>query len=432
MSETRVEFDNVWKRFRRGHRPRALREVWPNFVQGTRQFLAGQRDRGELRTGEFYGLKGVSFDVRAGECLGIIGPNGAGKSTLLKCASRILRPNKGNVRVAGRVSALIEVGAGFHPDLTGRENVFLNGTILGMKRKEIAERFDAIVDFAGLSEFIDTQVKRYSSGMYARLGFAVAAFMQPDVLLIDEVLSVGDMSFARKCENKIREIVSGETTVLFISHNLAAVRAICDRIVVLSAGQVAFDGDPDHAIRVYHDLVGSETTAAEAHPDIERLRFSLLDAEGQPTGGVEPGAVVSLDAELVARRRIDDASLSIFLRDVNDNEVYACSMESVGVDPVDLKAGDTLRVRFRLSANLVPGIYWFGSALHGRGERDQATSTGRTCMEHTPNRQQLTVMGGSEVQGTANLFAACSASLDASSEAEAATASIASTVLEGS
>jgi lipopolysaccharide transport system ATP-binding protein len=280
-----------------------------------------------------------------------------------------------------------------------------------MRRREIADRFDAIVDFAGLAEFIDTPVKRYSSGMYARLGFAVASFMQPDVLLIDEVLSVGDMSFARKCEQKIKEIVSGETTVVFISHHLPAVRTICDRVLVLSSGKVAFNGNPDEAIRVYHSLVAGGESGGESHPDIERLRFSLLDAYGVPTATVEPGSVLTLDAELVARQRIEQASIGFFVRDTDDTEIYGCSMESVGVDPVDLEPGQSLRVRFRLSANLVPGMYGIGSMLHGRPASDHHTS-GRFGFEHTPNRQQLTVIGGAEVRGSANLFADCAATTE--------------------
>ncbi|MBX9652385.1 ABC transporter ATP-binding protein [bacterium] len=415
MNDVRVEFDNVWKLFRKGHRARSLRDAVPAMAAQCRNLLTGKRVERELGVDEFYSLQGVSFQVRSGECLGIIGPNGAGKSTMLKCASRILRPNKGSVRVAGRVSALIEVGAGFHPDLTGRENVFLNGTILGMKRKEITDRFDEIVEFAGMRDFIDMPVKRYSSGMYARLGFAVAAFMEPDVLLIDEVLSVGDMAFSRRCEKKIKEIVSGDTTVLFISHNLAAVRTICDRVIVLSRGSVLFDGDPDEAIRVYHSLVsGGEGVPAHGHPDIERLRFTLEDAYGSPTTNAEPGDVLTLDAELTARNAIEEASIGFFIRDVNDTEVYACSMESLGVEPMDLAAGETLRVRFRMSANLVPGSYGIGSVLHGRPSLDRKTSAGRICFEHTPNRQQLAVVGGSEVRGSANLFAGCIASVEPS------------------
>jgi lipopolysaccharide transport system ATP-binding protein len=417
MGEVRVEFDGVWKRFRKGVRAGSLRDATPAFAARFARWLRTPRPTDALRPNEFYSLKDVSFQVRSGECLGIIGPNGAGKSTLLKCASRILRPNRGAVRMKGRVSALIEVGAGFHPDLTGRENVYLNGAVLGMRRREIREQFDAIVEFAGLADFIDTPVKRYSSGMYARLGFAVAAFMKPDVLLVDEVLSVGDMNFARKCERKIKQILSGETTVLFISHNLAAVRTVCDRVLVLAGGRVRFDGDPDQAIRVYHDMVGGEENTGQAHPAVEKLKYTILDAYGSPTTGVPPGASATLDVALVARRRIDEAAVGFFVRDSDDAEVYACTMESLGVEPVDLAPGQTLRARFRIASNLVPGAYWIGSIVHGRPAGELAD--GRVCFDRTPNRQQLTVLGGSEVRGTANLFAECVASIDAPAELSA-------------
>lgn len=417
MSEIRVEFDGVWKRFRKGARAGSLRDATPAFAARLARWMRTPGTADALCSNEFYSLKDVSFEVRSGECLGIIGPNGAGKSTLLKCASRILRPNRGAVRIAGRVSALIEVGAGFHPDLTGRENVYLNGAVLGMRRREIREQFDAIVDFAGLAEFIDTPVKRYSSGMYARLGFAVAAFMKPDVLLVDEVLSVGDMNFARKCERKIKEILSGETTVLFISHNLAAVRTVCDRVLVLAGGRVRFDGDPDQAIRVYHDMVEGGENTGQAHPAVEMLKYTILDAYGAPTSGVAPGAVATLDVALVARRRIDEAAVGFFVRDSDDSEVYACTMESLGVEPVDLDPGQTLRARFRIASNLVPGAYWIGSIVHGRPAGEPAG--GRVCFDRTPNRRQLTVLGGSEVRGTANLFAECVASIDARAESPA-------------
>ena len=254
-----------------------------------------------------------------------------------------------------------------------------------MKRKEISDRFDGIVEFAGMAEFIDMPVKRYSSGMYARLGFAVAAFMEPDVLLIDEVLSVGDLAFSRRCEKKIKDIVSGDTTVLFISHNLAAVRTICDRVIVLSRGAILFDGDPDEAVRVYHSLVnGGEGVPGHGHPDIKQLRFTLQDAYGSPITNSEPGDVLTLDAELVAKNRIDEAGIGFFVRDVNDCEIYTCSMESLGVEPVNLDAGETLRVRFRMSANLIPGTYGIGSFLLGRPSLDRSTSAGRICSSTRP------------------------------------------------
>lgn len=207
--------------------------------------------RSELGEGDFWALKDVSFEVRRGEVLGIIGANGAGKSTILKLLSRILRPNRGVLSVSGKLSSLIEIGAGFHPDLTGRENIYLNGTILGMKMDEIRSRFDEIVDFAGLEESIDTPVKRYSSGMYARLGFAVAAHVEPDVLLVDEVLSVGDIGFQKKCLGKMEKVAGHGRTVVFVSHNVSAVRQLCPRTLVVENGSITFDGESIQAVENY-------------------------------------------------------------------------------------------------------------------------------------------------------------------------------------
>ena len=194
-----IEFNHVWKKFKKGEKFNSLRDAIPNLF---RSFSNGN----SLEKQEFWALQDVSFQITKGEVLGIIGPNGAGKSTILKLLSRIMKPNKGEMKINGRLSALIEITAGFHPELTGRENAYLNGTILGMRKKEIDAKFDDIVEFSGLREFIDTPVKRYSSGMYSRLGFSVAANMDPDILLVDEVLSVGDIAFQAKCAQKMREL----------------------------------------------------------------------------------------------------------------------------------------------------------------------------------------------------------------------------------
>ena len=218
----------------------------------------------------------MSFEVNAGEALGIIGPNGAGKSTILKLLTRILKPTGGHCEVRGRVGALIEVAAGFHPDLTGRENVFLQGAIMGMKRAEIARKFDEIVEFAGVGEFIDTPVKRYSSGMNARLGFAIAAHLDPDVLLIDEVLSVGDAAFQDRCVERMRELIERGIPLVFISHNLPAVLDLCTRAIVIDHGTVRFDGSPAAAIQEYRLVPWTKTAAqrrsggGERHPDRPR------------------------------------------------------------------------------------------------------------------------------------------------------------------
>jgi len=208
------------------------------------------------RREDFWALRDVSFEVQRAEALGIIGHNGAGKSTILKLLSRITTPTTGDIMINGRLSALIEVGSGFHPELTGRENVYLNGSILGMTRREINKKLDSIVEFAELRQFIDTPVKRYSSGMYVRLGFSIAAHLDPDVLLLDEVLAVGDASFQRKCIQRITELKKNGTTIVFISHDLRAVQQLCDRVILLKKGQIEADGDPAETIGLYQSLSG--------------------------------------------------------------------------------------------------------------------------------------------------------------------------------
>src|SRR3982751_5250944 len=200
----------------------------------------------------FWALRDVTFDVKEGEVVGLIGRNGAGKSTLLKILSRITEPSDGEIRMKGRVSSLLEVGTGFHPELTGRENVYLNGAILGMKRAEIKKKFDQIVEFSEVSKFLDTPVKRYSSGMYVRLAFSVAAHLDPEILIVDEVLAVGDAAFQKKCLGKMGEVAQQEgRRVLFVSHNMSAVQALCTRGILLERGKVCFDGDATEATHRY-------------------------------------------------------------------------------------------------------------------------------------------------------------------------------------
>jgi lipopolysaccharide transport system ATP-binding protein len=235
----------------------------------------------------FWALKDVSFEVRPGEVIGVIGRNGAGKSTLLKILSRITDPTEGQARISGRVASLLEVGTGFHPELTGRENIYLNGAILGMKRSEIDNKFDLIVEFAEIRKFLETPVKRYSSGMYVRMAFAVAAHLEPEILIVDEVLAVGDAEFQKRCLGRMKEVASGlGRTVLFVSHNMAAIRSLCSRCLVLDGGQIAFDGSPDDAVGKYlrHDVTDglqSEvkfTKTSNAHPMMTAARVMRGEA----------------------------------------------------------------------------------------------------------------------------------------------------------
>ncbi|HSD47805.1 MAG TPA: ABC transporter ATP-binding protein, partial [Pyrinomonadaceae bacterium] len=245
------------------------------------------------RKEDFWALKDVSFEVPRGEALGIIGHNGAGKSTILKLLSRITTPSMGEIMINGRLSALIEVGSGFHPELTGRENIYLNGSILGMLRREITDKLDSIVSFAELRQFIDTPVKRYSSGMYVRLGFSIAAHLNPDILLLDEVLAVGDAAFQQKCIQRITELKQSGTTIIFISHELPTVERICQRVVWLDAGQIREVGPSGEVVHHYLDEVertslpqGGEVVAAGRTIAIDRV--TLTDGP-VGTGTIDPG-----------------------------------------------------------------------------------------------------------------------------------------------
>jgi homopolymeric O-antigen transport system ATP-binding protein len=248
MSPPIIEVENVSKRYRLGQfNAQTVREEFEQFSRR----LRGKGARA-AESSDFWALKDVSFTVQPGEVLGIIGHNGAGKSTLLKILSRVTEPTTGEVRMRGRLSSLLEVGTGFHPDLTGRENIYLNGTILGMTRAKVKAMFDEIVTFAEVERFLDTPVKRYSSGMYVRLAFAIAAHLEPDVLIVDEVLAVGDVEFQKKCLGKMREVSSrAGRTVLFVSHNMAAIEALCSRAMLIEKGTIALAGTTRQVVSAY-------------------------------------------------------------------------------------------------------------------------------------------------------------------------------------
>jgi len=287
-----VRIENVSKRFivGQGKGRDGLRHVLQDYMLHPFRLVGWNKrpNRGNglfsrnPQTEEFWALQGVSFDVTQGEVIGIIGRNGAGKSTLLKILSRITEPSRGRIGLKGRVASLLEVGTGFHPELTGRENIFLNGAILGMSRREIKTRFDEIVEFASVTKFIDTPVKRYSSGMYVRLAFAVAAHLEPEILIVDEVLAVGDAEFQKKCLGKMREVASrGHRTVFFVSHQLPSVIALCSRACLLESGRLVADGDPTAVVERYQKQTlgkpgGSQN--ASARPGTGTVRIQMMRA----------------------------------------------------------------------------------------------------------------------------------------------------------
>lgn len=280
---------------------------------------------------DFWAVREVSFAVQRGEALGIIGHNGAGKSTILKLLSGITTPTAGGITIHGRLAALIEVGSGFHPELTGRENIYLNGAILGMRRREIAEKLDSIVDFAGVRSFIDVPVKRYSSGMYVRLGFSIAAHLDPDILLLDEVLAVGDAAFQAKCLERIRQLERAGTTIIFISHDLHAVEQLCDRVLLLHQGQIAAEGAPAQVIAEYRRTgVNPVGQAAPAQASVTRraeiTALRLLDERGQPQPGFYTGAPLTVQLEYRVHAPVPDAVLGVFF--YNGDEQLQCQFTS--------------------------------------------------------------------------------------------------------
>src|SRR3954464_1354665 len=358
MSEDSLRFDHVFKRFRRGERHDSLRDLIPSLVK-----RAVRRDSERaLDAQEFWVLNDISFDLRKGETLGIIGHNGAGKSTMLKHLSGIMEPTRGSIEVNGRLSALIEVGAGFHPDLTGRENVYLNGVILGMTRSEVKRKFDEIVDFAGLEEFIDTPVKRYSSGMFARLGFSVAAHLEPDILVIDEVLSVGDFAFQRKGLEKMRSIAKSGATVIFVSHNLQAVAEFCQRGILLERGRVIADGPTDQVVRRYLDTAAGHHERQAGGP-VRILGASISRADGQ-SGRFAAGQRGPLSVQIEAAAPTEKVAVVLDVFNTEFYEVFNTSSERLGHPPLSLAAGDRANCEFDLELNLGPGTYYLGLYLY--------------------------------------------------------------------
>jgi len=352
MSNQVIEFNGIWKKFARGEKFDSLRDLIPSMAK-----MLFSRNNGDLQEKEFWALRDVSFNVERGDALAIIGPNGSGKSTALKLLSGILKPDKGELKVRGRLSTLIELGAGFHPDLTGRENIYLNGTILGMNRAEIDKKFDDIVAFSELKDFLDTPVKRYSSGMHARLGFAVAAHVNPEALIVDEVLGVGDYHFQQRCFDKMQEFLKGGTSVVFVSHNMTAVGALCKRALLLRKGIPVYLGDVSSAIQMYHSFYEEETQDG----DVELVDVRLRNSTGMETDVFEPGEEITLDLRIRARRGVRDAHAALLLHTEDYQLVFdTATSRLLDKKRLDLRAGETARISFKLNMNLRNGVFLLG------------------------------------------------------------------------
>jgi lipopolysaccharide transport system ATP-binding protein len=348
MTTPHLLFDRVWKKFHRGEIHDSLRDLLP---AAARRLTGRARSNAELQSGDFWAVRDLSFEVHPGQTLGIIGPNGSGKSTTLKLLTRIYEPSRGHCAVRGRVGTLIEVAAGFHGDLTGRENVFLQGAIMGMRSRDIVRKFDEIVEFSGIGDFIDTQVKRYSSGMNARLGFSIAAHLEPDVLIIDEVLAVGDMSFQERAFGRIRELAQSGLPVTIVSHQLDRIGELCTDVIVLKQGQVLARGTPTEAIAAYvrqHDATRAATTSSRIAFDPIRVLDDRPVRSGDSFDVRISGHVHEEMKETVEPLFVRVRSLRF------GNLVYACGSRDLGVDLTRPGAFD---LRVTMQANVPGGNY---------------------------------------------------------------------------
>ncbi|MEO8337480.1 MAG: ABC transporter ATP-binding protein [bacterium] len=365
-STPRIEFDHVWKKFRYGVVHDSLRD----FIPAMAKRLVGRGPpQDELTGNDFWALRDVSFDVQPGEALGIIGPNGSGKSTALKLLTRVLGPTRGRCRITGRAGVLIELSSGFHPDLTGRENVFLQGTIMGMRRPEIARKFEQIVEFSGVAKFIDTPVKRYSSGMSARLGFAIAAHLDPEVLVIDEVLAVGDAAFQRKALDRVGELVRRGIPVVIVTHQLEQVTALCTKAILLEFGNVVAEGAPEECVRTYlQRSLQQRTPGNKAALASETLE--LWSGPDVPSGG---RIVLGLNINVHDPDLVPEHSLSVRVRSVETGMmVFESEVESAGVSiPAE---SSWFCVQASLQMNVPAGPYYVEVVIRNRGDGREISS----------------------------------------------------------
>jgi lipopolysaccharide transport system ATP-binding protein len=394
LTEAVIQVDRLSKRYRLGARRRSyrtLRDTLAGALAGAATAPARwlqRRGKGE-GAGTFWALQDVSFELRSGQVLGLIGANGAGKSTLLKILSRITEPTAGRAVLRGRVGSLLEVGTGFHGELSGRENIFLNGAILGMKRSEIARQFDRIVAFAEVEAFVDTAVKHYSSGMYLRLAFAVAAHLEPEILLVDEVLAVGDAVFQKRCLGKIGEVAQEGRTVIFVSHNLSAVERLCDSALLLDHGRVAFQGPTPDAIERYLQAgPGADGMLAEAsrRPGRGRVRFTRIRVlcDGRPAAHLASGARVELFLDYESTEPIRGARIRAAWMNLLGDTLFVCLNDAAGY-PIPELPGPSGTVRIEIpDLPLNTGTYRLGVLI----------KSGRELEDSVSDAAELTVTGG--------------------------------------
>lgn len=385
MKQTAIKVENLSKAYQIGQIgtgtiSRDLERFWKTKIRKQEDpFLKIGEANDRSVKGEsdiVWSLRDINFKINQGEAVGIIGKNGAGKSTLLKLLSRVTSPTTGEIKVKGRIASLLEVGTGFHPELSGRENIYLNGAILGMRKKEITRKLDEIIEFSGVQRYIDTPVKRYSSGMYVRLAFAVAAHLESEILIVDEVLAVGDAEFQKKCLGKMGDISKSEgRTVLFVSHNMAAVKNLCSKAIVLNNGEIAFNGGVEEGIDFYSEIFSQSFSSQPTHKDYQK-KLAILSSQVFANNKIASsgmtillGNKIKIQLELLIKDYIDDLSIAIDILDKHgelmahltneDDAFYMHRLQDQYVKKVEIETSELL---------LIPGTYsmnlWFGISQH--------------------------------------------------------------------
>lgn len=362
-----IKVENLSKKYIINHQVKmgdsGLREVLSHRLKRT---LSGKSAKTKSVNEEFWALKDISFEINKGERVGIIGRNGAGKSTLLKILSQITEPSSGRITIDGRVASLLEVGTGFHPELTGRENVFLNGAILGMSKKEIQSKFDEIVAFSGTEKFLDTPVKRFSSGMYVRLAFSVAAHLEPDILIVDEVLSVGDASFQKKCLGKIEEVSEQGRTVLFVSHNMGQVNNLCKRAILLDKGEILMDDFTNNVTKMYYEDKETSNLPEMHFEEKKNAPFYIssvrvLNGKKELCSRFAHNEEIAVEVTIKGDSTPPDVLLSIYVTDESDKRIF--TTEIVASDKFEKGEMKTFLMTIP-PVTLTPGSYKFSTGLH--------------------------------------------------------------------
>lgn len=395
MSELRITVDHVSKKFCRSLR----RSLWYGLRDLGSELIGRNGVHERLRTEEFWAVEDVSFQLNRGETLGVIGHNGAGKTTILRMLNGLIKPDVGEIEVRGRMQALIALGAGFNPVLTGRENVLVNASVLGLSKAEIDRKFDQIVDFSGIEEFIDMPVRSYSSGMTVRLGFSVAAHLEPDILLVDEVLAVGDLAFRTKCQVRIQELMSEGVAIILVSHNLHTVSHTCNRAIAVDRGRIIYDGETEAAIDIYRESLlerdkDLESSLRAGTGELEITRVQVIGSSGHEQDEFETGDPVTFRIHYEANQPVDDPVVNIVIHVLNSHQVTGIRTDSDQHDLGRIAGAGSIDLHVP-HLNLLPNIYTLDAvSFH---------DDGYTFYDRANKIAHFRVKGGSEINGTAYL-----------------------------